>query len=184
MRPVSADTGIQLLVSDAEGNAAASARGRIAAGARAVSVRAPLAPASKGPWQVVMRVSGGELRGGETMSLSVAAGIVGDPQLLRVDAGGASPVARPVFSRRERLRATWTTIDAAELTRSEVRILDRRGQPLAIDATLSLAPAGSRTAASVDVALAPLAPGDYVLELVIAAGGTPSRHLLGFRVMQ
>jgi hypothetical protein len=118
------------------------------------------------------------------MTVASPTEVVGDAQLTRIFGTTMSPVARPVFSRRDRLRATWTTIDATELTRQEARVLDRRGQPLAIEAPVTAASSAARTAASVDIALAALAPGDYVLELVVAAGGTTSRRLVGFRVTQ
>jgi VWFA-related protein len=183
-QPVTTDTDIQIVINDSDGNAVASGRGRITAGARAAALRIAMPSGSRGPWQAVMRVSGGDARGGEVWPLALPAGPVGDPELLRIDAGGASPVARPVFSRRERMRAVWTSLDAGEMNQPQARLLDRRGQPLAVDAVVTLAPRGARTAASVDVVLAPLAPGDYVLELTMAAGGSTSRRLVAFRVTQ
>ena len=183
-RPATADTDIQLIVSDAAGNAAASGRGRLTAGTRSVSIRAPLSAGSTGPWQAVMRISGGDLRGGETIPVEMPTGLVGNPLVQRIDSAGASPVANPVFPRRERLRATWTTLGAAEVTTRTARVLDRRGQPLPIDAVVTTTPSGARTAIAVDVALSPLAPGDYVVELIVSASGTETRRLLAFRVTQ
>jgi VWFA-related protein len=183
-RAVSADVDIQLMVTDDAGNPVASGRGRVAAGERSVAIRVAMPAGTTGPWQAVMRVTGGDTRGGDVFQVESPTGVVGDPVLMRITGASSAPAAAPVFSRRERLRATWTTLGASEPTLREARVLDRRGQPLPIDATVTTAPASGLHAVHVDVTLAPLAPGDYVIELSVAAGGATSRRLLAFRVTQ
>jgi hypothetical protein len=86
------------------------------------------------------------------------------------------------FRRTERARfefATFKTLD-----RREARLLDRRGQPLAVNIKLSEQPdarSGTRMLAA-DVVLAPLADGDYVLEIEGGAGTDVERRLVAFRV--
>jgi hypothetical protein len=61
------------------------------------------------------------------------------------------------------------------------RVLDRRGQPVAVTATVAEATPGF---VSVDVNLAPLAEGDYLLELSASAGGTTEKALIAFRIVR
>jgi hypothetical protein len=61
-------------------------------------------------------------------------------------------------------------------------VLDRRGEPLALAPTATDADRGGERVIAVDVALAPLADGDYLIELVAAQGATSVRRLVAFRV--
>jgi hypothetical protein len=81
------------------------------------------------------------------------------------------------FRRSDRLRVEAPSADASALT---ARLLDRSGNamPIPVAAALRTDPDGSRWQ-SAEVALAPLAPGDYVVEL--SAGN--SRTLAAFRVV-
>lgn len=184
---------IQVLVNDARGNTVATTRGQIAAGARAVQLRAVVPASATGELQAVMRVTGGGVRAGETLSVARPSGELGDAELIRVTGTTVESTAIPVFARRERLRATWAATSAATsammggaeaITRQEARVLDRRGQPLPIDAVVTTDEASGSRRVRVDVALAQLAPGDYVIELVVAAGRAETRRLLAFRVTQ
>lgn len=181
-RAVSADVEIQLMLADGAGNAVASGRGRVAAGDRSVAIRVPVPAVSSGPWQAVMRVTGGDARGGDVFRVVEPAGIVGDPVIVRLSGALVAPVATPVFSRRERLRVTWIAMGSGAVTMREARVLDRRGQPVPIDAVVTETPVGGQRGINVDVTLAPLAPGDYLIELSVADGGVPTRRFLAFRV--
>jgi hypothetical protein len=81
------------------------------------------------------------------------------------------------FRRSERLRVDVPSPAAETVT---ARLLDRAGTPMAIpvSATVRNDPDNSRWF-SAEVALAPLAPGDYVVEMVAGA----SRTLAAFRVV-
>jgi VWFA-related protein len=185
-RAFAADIDVQAIVTDASGAAAGTGRGRIAAGMRAVLVRLAVPPASRGPWQVVMRISGDEVRGGDTFEVRAAGVAVGDAVLIRTEPGQSSrPAAAPVFSRRERLRAEWTLAgDPASVSSRQARLLDRRGEPLPIDVTVADRDDRGRTIFAADATLAPLSPGDYMIELVVTSGGQTSRRLVAFRVTQ
>jgi hypothetical protein len=119
-------------------------------------------------------------------SLSVsrpAPGLVGDPILYRATPSPRSPLwpsAGHLFSRTDRLHLEWATGGA--LDSHVARLLDRRGQPLALNVTLAEPPAGDRPTLVGDVSLAPLAPGDYLVELVVGRAGATERHLVAIRV--
>jgi VWFA-related protein len=86
------------------------------------------------------------------------------------------------FRRNERLRAevpwTGTVVPSA-------RVLDRAGQPLAVPVVAGLRETGSEAAwATAEVALAPLAAGDYVIEITDPADASEARRVwVGFRVV-
>lgn len=112
------------------------------------------------------------------------------------DAGGAvfmrrgpstgnkeAPTADLRFRRSERIRVDLPTPDAGATT---ARLLDRTGKALPIPLTASVRDErdGSRWQTT-ELALAPLAPGDYLIELAGKAGeaGGEKRTLVAFRVV-
>ena len=145
--------------------------------------------------------------------------LVGAPIAFRGTASSRIPL-RPVadfqFRRSERLRIEWPVLKP--LDQRSARVLDRKGQPLALNATVTesapreetdsapaagagegpraneVSLAGARASGggaplalknvSVDLMLAPLAEGDYVIELTAGAGGQIERRLVAFRVVK
>jgi hypothetical protein len=115
------------------------------------------------------------------------------------DAGGAifvrrgpttgnkdAPTADLRFRRNERIRVELPAPDAAP---GSARLLDRTGKPLPIPLVASVRDDrdGSRWQTT-ELALAPLAPGDYLIELAGKAGGaggagTERRTLVAFRIV-
>jgi hypothetical protein len=93
------------------------------------------------------------------------------------------PTADVRFRRNERLRVDLPTTDAAP---GGARILDRTGKPLPIPLTATVRDDrdGSRWQ-STELALAPLAMGDYLIELSSGSGrsGGERRTLVAFRVV-
>jgi VWFA-related protein len=88
---------------------------------------------------------------------------------------------RTVFSRTERLRIEWPTLQAAQ--EPAARLLDRRGQPLRTSVAVAETVAGSSTRLLVELPLAPFAEGDYVIALTVNADtASASKSLFGFRV--
>jgi VWFA-related protein len=85
------------------------------------------------------------------------------------------------FRRNERIRVDVPTADTVA---AAARLLDRTGKPLAIPliATLRNDPDGSRWHTA-ELALAPLAPGDYVIEIVATRGVSANRTLAAFRIV-
>jgi VWFA-related protein len=160
---------------------AAPATGTLAAGARSALVRVPLS--GVGPWEG--KVSVGTAPEGLSASVVIPASpanaLVSDPTLYRATPSPRSPLwpsATHLFTRNDRVHIEWTP--AGPLDNRTARLLDRRGQPLAVGITLSEPPGGAVLAG--DVSLAPLAPGDYLIELVASRGTASERHLVAIRI--
>jgi VWFA-related protein len=85
------------------------------------------------------------------------------------------------FRRSEHLRVEIPTPTSGPVS---ARLLDRTGKPLMVPVTALMRDEadGSRWQTA-QLALAPLAPGDYVIELAGGAGGEQKRTLVGFRVV-
>ncbi len=80
------------------------------------------------------------------------------------------PTADPRFRRTERLQAEVARIDAAAVVTG--RLLNRAGQVMQVPVAISERPAADTLPAAVvaEIALAPLAAGEYVLELIATSG--------------
>jgi hypothetical protein len=68
------------------------------------------------------------------------------------------------------------------LDRSEARVLGRNGQPLALTVPLADRQTDGQAVLAADLNLAPLAAGDYVLELTVVRGAKTEQSLVAFRV--
>jgi len=64
------------------------------------------------------------------------------------------------------------------------RLLNKLGEPLPIEVAVTEKPDGAGFAIAVDVGLAPLAQGDYVVELTATAGTEKVQKLLAFRIVR
>jgi len=158
--------------------------GRIDAGARSALLRVPVGT-TPGPWHVKIEV--GAPADGLSSSVDVtrppATALVSDPIVYRATPSPRSPLWPSVgrsFSRNDRLHLEWAM--SGPLDSHVGRLLDRRGQPLAVGVTLAEPPNADRPTLVGDVSLAPLAPGDYLVELVVAHAGTTERHLVAIRI--
>jgi VWFA-related protein len=174
---------VRVIMSSSAGGSPITVTGRIDPGARSALVRVPVGTAA-GPWDAKIDV--GDSAAGLETSLSVsrpAPGLLGDPILYRATPSPRSPLwpsAGHLFSRTDRLHLEWAL--GGPLDSHVARLLDRRGQPLAVNVTLAEPPAGDRPTLVGDVNLAPLAPGDYLVELVVGRAGATERHLVAIRV--
>ena len=90
--------------------------------------------------------------------------------------------ADPVFRRTERVHLEWP-VDAAGDSRS-ARLLNRQGEALPVPVAVSERAEGARTVLTADLQLAPLAPGDYVIELSVTRGEKVSQQWLALRVIR
>lgn len=91
------------------------------------------------------------------------------------------PVASYQFRRTERVHIEWPV--GGPLDRREARLLGRNGEPVAITITLTEIERDGRQVLALDGLLAPLAPGDYVVEVTATAGGQTETRLVGIRVV-
>jgi VWFA-related protein len=172
-----------LMLMDTGGLTLATARVRVEPGSR--SFRAVLAPTelTSGDYMVRVRLTSPDAIASANDTLRIA--VPGAP-----DAAGALFVHRgpstanrdvstsdPRFRRGDQIRVEVPTPADAPVT---AQLLDRTGKPLNVPVTASIRDDadGSRWQVA-QVALAPLAPSDYVIEL--SSGG--KRTLIGFRVI-
>jgi VWFA-related protein len=138
-----------------------------------------------GPWRVSVRVLAGDERLTQDVEVTAAAARwVGEALAAR---GAPSPRAplQPLVdgrvSRLERLRVEWPLVGEAE--RYVIRLLDRTGKPLGGPLPFTNLQPG-RAALALDLPMASLSEGDYVIELVATGGGATERRLLAFRVVR
>jgi VWFA-related protein len=161
---------------------AGSLEARIEPGQR--GALAVLPAAGSGPWQVSVGVAGRAGTLNERIDVpSAGEGAFGAPLLFRATPSPRSPLlpaAEPVFRRTERAHLEWRL--AVRPERSEARLLNARGEPLAVPVTLSSRAEPDAVVLVADVNLAPLAAADYVIELTGTSGGREGRSLLAFRI--
>jgi VWFA-related protein len=172
-----------VLVIDKAGATVATARGQIAPGASSVRVALPSGSLAPGDYDVHVRSKGAGVSAASTDSLRLVVpaspGATGALFFRRAQSAGNAdvPTADLRFRRTDQLRLDVPTPSAEEVS---ARLLDRTGKAVPIPIAVSVRDDGDgsrwRTAR---VALAPFAPGDYVIEL---ASGR-ERTLLAFRVV-
>ncbi len=175
---------VEVVVSGADGGNAGTAQGRIEPGARATLVHVPVSAA--GPWKASVRLrASGEIDLFDRINIPVPAGLVGDPLAYRATPAPASPL-RPVgafqFRRTERIHVDWPVL--RPLDRRDARLLGRDGKPLALQVNVGERDVDGHGTVGIDLNLAPLTAGDYVIELTAAAGADTDRKLLAFRVVR
>ena len=161
-----------------------SAQGRIEPGLRGALLRLP--KAGEGPFKTSVRVSAGgeDLR--EQLEIAAPRGaLVGQVLLYRATPSGQSPL-QPVgdlqYRRTERVHLEWPIL--RPLDRREARLLSKDSKPLPVPVTVTERPTGDQSIVAADLNLAPLAPGDYVIELTIASGTQTETRYVAIRVRQ
>ena len=160
--------------------------GVIAPGARSTLMRVPLDAAPAGAWRARLVATGDGQSAEEDIDvvpMAAASALAGPPIVYR---GGTSvrlpavPTATSVFRRVERLVVEWPI--AATLDGLSARVLNIRGEPLPIPVTIVERETDGRRVAAVDLRLAALATGDYVIEAKLERGGATERLLFAVRV--
>ena len=111
--------------------------------------------------------------------------LLGDAVVFRASPAGTSPL-RPAadfqFRRTERVHVEWPI--RGTLDRREARLLNRSGQPLAVPVTVTERDSGGRRTLAADLLPAPLADGDYVIELTAGGAGEPERRYVAVRIVR
>jgi VWFA-related protein len=183
---------VEIGPADASGKARQVEELVLTAGQRVYALRHPardlLAP---GRYQVRAQLTAAGARSPLTLSTVVA---VPAPEAILGTAAMASrrgpgtgrlfqPTADPRFRRTERL-VVETPLLAADATVS-ARLLNRLGQPMAVPVTLAerIDESLQLRVSLAELALAPLAPGEYVVEVTATKGTTASTVSYGFRMI-
>jgi VWFA-related protein len=91
------------------------------------------------------------------------------------------PTADQMFHRTERVRLELPSMDAITATRAE--LLDRTGKVIPLTVVTATRTDGAMTWATAELALAPLAAGDYALRLTAEAAGRTEEVVTGIRVV-
>lgn len=128
----------------------------------------------------------GELSGADALITLEASGsdaLIGDVLSYRGLTRALQPAADTRYRRTERVTLEAVLADGAEA--GEARLLDRRGEPLAVpvSARVRVDELGVRWLVA-HVALAPLTEGDYLVEMNASRGGGAARKLFGIRVVR
>jgi len=162
---------------------AGTAHGAILAGSRAAAVDVPLTQAGRGPWTASIHVNGAAELAVAIDVPSSASTLLGDPLIFRAQArpnAPLHPVADFAFLRTERLHVEWPVL--TPLDQRQARLLDQRGQPLPVNASVIETPDGATTMLAADVVLTPLAAATYVVEVTVGAGATTEQRYVAFRI--
>ncbi len=173
------------VVATGSGGATATATTEIPAGARAAVATVPVGDVSAGTWQVVVQAAGRDERLERRIEIvAPVVRLVGDALAWRAASSRRAPLrplVDPRLTRVERLRVEWPLV--APVDSHVARLLDRGGSPLGQPLPSSVADA-TAPAIVVDVPMAPLPEGDYVIELVATRGDESERRLLAFRIVR
>jgi VWFA-related protein len=168
------------------GSASATSRVTLKPGERGFVTLMKIAGAGASDVQIRARLSGEGSATPVTDSVEVATGPVsGQPLVFRRGPSTASkvvPAADFRFSRSERVRLEVPV--AATVTAGSGRVLDRAGQPLKIPVTVAdrTDQVTGQKWITADLTLAPLAAGDYAIELTTASGSETRQIVTAFRV--
>jgi VWFA-related protein len=160
---------------------------------RAFDARVPV-PAGQTAGDYVVRVTtkpaGSVLGSTEAIHVAVpkwpAAGAtaLGQPMLFRrgpFSGPGWVAVGDPRFRRQERLKLELAV--SGPMTASRIQLLDRAGRPLAVPVAAAERDEAGAKIVSGELALAPLAAGDYLIETSIVNGDTTQKVLSAFRIV-
>ena len=175
---------VQAMVTTQSGDVVGTARAKIPPGGRAALLRLPTGGQS-GPYEAVVRVRGeGEEPEEDHLAIAPSTGrLLGDPLVHRsAPAAGSAlhPAAGFQFRRTERVVIEWPL--GAPVDRRTARLLGRDGKPLPLEVALSETPGAGLLV--VQLNLAPLTAGDYLVELTAGAGDAEERRLLAIRVVR
>jgi VWFA-related protein len=176
----------QVIVLSSDGTEVLSQKVTVPSGQGSFGVHVPESGSLRpGDYAVSVRVqpeSGSDLAVTDTARLVIPdrAALVGEAVLWRRGPSTGPQYLRtadPRFQRNERLRLELAT--AAEGT-AAAQVLDRLGKPLQVPVQISVRsdPAGFRWIVA-DATLAPLAPGDYAIEVSLAG----AKQVTGFRMI-
>lgn len=180
-------------VSAPGGQLLATSRATIGSAAPRFVIRLPEIQVSAGDYLVraVLRgKAGAATETGDQVRLAVPASAIGgaalfgQPIVFRrgpFSGAGWQPTADVRFRKAERIRLE---VPLAEPTAQvEARLLDRKGQPRDLPLTVSQKDDQGARFAVAELTLAPLAPGDYLIEVSANRGGKQEKTFAAFRIV-
>jgi len=177
---------MKVVVSSSTGAQVGTVTGTIEPGARAALARVPIGT-SVGPWNVSVTVTGRDGTFEDRIDIKQkSAALLADPIVYRATGVARAAVLRPaaefLYRRTERVHVEWPVLKP--LDQRTARVLDRRGQPLPVAATLTERDDAGQAMLVADVSLAQLSPGDYVLEVSAGSGAETQKRFVAVRVVR
>lgn len=174
---------LELTLTGPGGAALGTSQVTVPAGARSVLASVEV-PAGATAITVVAKLrAGGAAFDARAEAARDTGAVFGAPLVYRATPSSRSPLV-PVagfdFRRTERVHVEWPI--ARTLDQRSARLLGRNGQAVAVNATLTEREVEGRLMLALDALLAPLAPGDYVIEVTGTVGGATETRLIGIRV--
>jgi hypothetical protein len=175
---------VEATLTSPSGNGA-PAKGRIEPSTRSALVHLPIEPAAAGPWRVTITIAANGERLEEHVTVDAVAKttLLGRPVVYRAGASPRAPlfpVADFLFRRIERVHVEWAILQPLE--DRQVRVLSKGGQTVAAGATITERAAAGQPMLAVDLSLAPLAAGDYVIEVTARRGSDTVRVFAPLRL--
>ena len=133
--------------------------------------------------------TGGAASGGGQVRVTLPApsmttGRTGTPRLLRrgpTTGLAFVPTVDTRFRRTERIRVELSL--SVDMPTASARLLDRKGQPLAVPVISTVREDAGGRAAVAEAMLASLAPGDYLVELTLGDGGSRQVVMMAIRIV-
>jgi VWFA-related protein len=150
---------------------------------RSMLVRFPTPPGRDGLFRVEVRVITVDGPVTTRAAVSSRGPVLDEPIAFRAAVSqrpAFAPTASRRFSRTEQLRLEWRL--GTPLGNTRGRLLGRNGAPLAIPVTVDEIERDGRRLLATELLLAPLAAGDYIVEVTADAGGQTGTNLYAFRV--
>ena len=177
---------VLMTVADASGTEIGRTTMKIEPLSRGALARIALPAGSSGPWSVSTRVGDGAGALVDRIEAVLGRGtLVGDPILFRARAPARAPlqpVADYQYRRTERIHIDWPVFSGVDNRQS--RVLGKDGAPLPIPVTVTERDVEGQPMVSIDLNLAPLTEGDYLIELTAGRGDATERKLVAFRVIR
>lgn len=182
-----------IAVTSVDGHAVATEHATISATAPRFTVQISDARLTPGGYLVKVRLqgkSGGAADATDQVRITLpdlsatTATVLGQPLLFRrgpYTGSGFQPTADLRFRKAERIRVDVPL--AAAVESAAAQLLDRKGQPLPIPVTTGQREDGARRFVTAELALAPLAPADYVIEVSVRRGDKTEKALTAFRIV-
>jgi VWFA-related protein len=183
---------VEIKVTRGSGAALASARARIQAGHRGVLVDVPLVNASgqpidpgDAPLHVNVTATNGSQHLDDGSDAITPGAWLGPAGVYRANSGPRAPlepVAEFEFLRTERLHIEWPELKTPP--EIHTRLLRPSGEALNVELPPTGVTRDGLQMLSIELPLASIAPGEYVIEMVAGEGSNIDRRLVAFRVRQ
>ena len=182
-----------MTVTSAGGQVVATEHATITAAAPRFAVRVADTPFTPGSYLVKVRLQGkADVAADASEQVRIAvpdlstanAPALGQAMVFRrgpFSGAGFQPTADPRFRKAERIRVDVPLAGAIESLTAQ--LLDRKGQPLPVPVAAAQREEEGLRFATAELALAPLAPGDYLLEVAVRRGDRTEKVLVAFRIV-